>query len=131
MNEKIKHLEFIQNIITRMNSNSFTIKGWTVTVVSALLALYANNANAIYIFIAVVPTFIFWFLDAFYLTQERRFKHLYDDVVYNRITPIFSMHPKDNTVCYFEVLWAPTLIWLYWPIMGALILSGLLLCNII
>ena len=35
MNEnKLKHLEFIQNIITRMNSNSFVIKGWSITLVT-------------------------------------------------------------------------------------------------
>ena len=106
MEEKIKHLEFIQNIITRMNSNSFAIKGWMVTIVSALLALYANSNNEIFMFIAIVPTFIFWLLDAFYLAQERRFRCLYDDVIHDRITPVFSMKPKDNTVCYFEVLCA-------------------------
>ena len=29
--EQIKHLEFIQGIINRMNSNSFAIKGWAIT----------------------------------------------------------------------------------------------------
>ena len=41
--EKIKYLEFIQNIVTRMNQNSFMIKGWTVAIVSALLAVYADK----------------------------------------------------------------------------------------
>ena len=36
--DKLKHLEFIQNIITRMNTNSFLIKGWAVTIASAILA---------------------------------------------------------------------------------------------
>lgn len=33
--EKIKHLEFIQNIINRMNLNSFQIKEWMIMIVSA------------------------------------------------------------------------------------------------
>jgi hypothetical protein len=33
---KRKHLEFIQGVITRMNTSSFLIKGWTITLVSAL-----------------------------------------------------------------------------------------------
>ena len=41
-NNKIKHLEFIQSTITRMNQNSFQIKGWMITLVSALLAHYAR-----------------------------------------------------------------------------------------
>lgn len=131
MEEKIKHLEFIQNIITRMNSNSFTIKGWMITIVSALLALYANSSNEIFMFIAIVPVFIFWLLDAFYLTQERIFRCLYNDVIYDRITPVFSMKPKDNTVCYFEVLWSKTIWPLYLPIIVALFIGGLILNDIL
>lgn len=80
MENKIKHLEFIQTTITRMNQNSFQIKGWMITIVSALLALYANSGNAVYIFIAIVPAVVFWFLDAYYLQQERRFRGVYNDV---------------------------------------------------
>ena len=30
--EQAKHLEFVQNAVTRMASNSFLLKGWTVTI---------------------------------------------------------------------------------------------------
>ena len=63
MDNKIKHLEFIQSTITRMNQNSFQIKGWMITIVSALLALYARSEKKLYIFIAIVPAIVFWFLD--------------------------------------------------------------------
>ena len=79
--EKIQHLEFIQNIINRMNTNSFQIKEWMITIVSALLALYASGDNVTYIFVAIIPTFLFWYLDAYYLQQERKFRKLYDDVL--------------------------------------------------
>ena len=78
--EKIQHLEFIQNIINRMNSNSFQIKEWMITIVSALLAFYASSGNEIYIFVAVAPTLLFWYLDAYYLQQERGFRKLYNDI---------------------------------------------------
>ena len=77
---KIKHLELIQSVITRMNQNSFQIKGWMITIVSALLALYASSKNIVYICIAILPTFVFWFLDAYYLQQERKFRGVYNDV---------------------------------------------------
>ena len=51
MENKIKHLEFIQSTITRMNQNSFQIKGWMITLVSALLALYASSERVVYILI--------------------------------------------------------------------------------
>ena len=71
--EKIKHLEFIQNVITRMNTNSFQIKGWSIVVASALLAIYASTKDNYFFLVAVFPTLIFWFLDAYYLNQERKF----------------------------------------------------------
>lgn len=78
--EKIKHLEFIQNIITRMNTNSFQIKSWAVTIASALLAIYSSTKNHYFILVALFPIVVFWFLDTYYLTQERKFRGLYNDV---------------------------------------------------
>jgi len=39
------HLEFIQAIITRMGDNSFMVKGWCVTLISAIDALAAKDAS--------------------------------------------------------------------------------------
>jgi hypothetical protein len=79
MNEdKRKHLEFIQNVITRMSSNSFYIKGWTVTFVTALFALAAKDANPKYVLISYFAIPILWILDGFYLSQERQYRSLYD-----------------------------------------------------
>lgn len=43
--ERLKFLEFIQNIITRMNANSFQIKAMCIAVISALFAVYVANGN--------------------------------------------------------------------------------------
>lgn len=121
-NNKIKHLEFIQSTITRMNQNSFQIKGWMITLVSALLALYASSEKVVYILIAIVPTIMFWFLDAYYLQQERRFRGVYNDVA--------GLSPDDSRInvrefempiqkyqcgkyCYFNVLFSRTIFPLY------------------
>lgn len=77
---KEKHLEFIQNIITRMSQNSFLIKGWTITLVSALFALAAKDSNQKFVLVAYFPNVIFWLLDSYYLYQERLFRKLYDKV---------------------------------------------------
>ena len=92
----IQHLEFIQNIITRMNTNSFQIKELMITIVSALLALFASNVNenVLYIFVAIALTLIFWFLDSYYLQQERKYRGLYDDV---RELPIPENQQDDIT----------------------------------
>jgi hypothetical protein len=85
--EQIKHLEFIQGVITRMNSNSFQMKGWMVAIVSALLAIYASTQNNRFALVAVIPTLLFWGLDAYYLQQERKFRGLYNDVAGVSKTP--------------------------------------------
>ncbi|MEN9881470.1 MAG: hypothetical protein RLZZ308_653 [Candidatus Parcubacteria bacterium] len=35
---KRKYLEFIQNAISRMSSNLFYLKGWTITLIAGLYA---------------------------------------------------------------------------------------------
>ena len=77
---KLKHLEFIQDVITRMNANSFLIKGWSVTLVSALFALAAANANVRYAIVAYIPVIVFWLLDGFFIAQERQYRELYKTI---------------------------------------------------
>lgn len=80
MEGKLKHLEFIQNIITRMNSNSFMIKGWGVTLISALFALAAKDANIKYVFISYLVIPVFWILDGYFISQERQYRSLYKQI---------------------------------------------------
>lgn len=80
MDAKLKHLEFIQNVITRMNSNSFLIKGWTITLVSALFALAAKDANINFVLISYIVIPVFWILDGFFISIERQYRDLYNDV---------------------------------------------------
>jgi hypothetical protein len=80
LENKRKHLEFIQNVITRMNSNSFLIKGWAVTLVSALFALAAKDSNRMFVVISIIPTTAFWVLDGFFISCERKFRGLYKEV---------------------------------------------------
>lgn len=96
MEKKLKHLEFIQNVITRMNSNSFLIKGWTITLVSALFALAAKDANVNYVLVSYIAIPVFWVLDGFYISQERQYRDLYKEIAAKSETEInFSMDASD------------------------------------
>ena len=44
--KKIAHLEMIQGIVNRLSQNSFLLKGWTVVVVSGLLAVGAARTES-------------------------------------------------------------------------------------
>ncbi len=77
--DKRLHLELIQNVISRMATNSFSIKGWTVTLVAALMALSAATASdKLFFFIAYVPTFAFWILDSYFLSLEKIYRSIYN-----------------------------------------------------
>lgn len=80
MNSKLKHLEFLQNVISRMNSNSFLLKGWTVTIVSALFAVSKKDSDYRFLAIAYISIVTFWILDGYFLSQERQYRDLYKKV---------------------------------------------------
>jgi len=114
MEDKRKHLEFIQGIIARLANTSFLLKGWSITVVAGLFALGASERRASILALAVVLTVIFWFLDAFFLRQERLYRALYDQVRKKPEAEIdFSLDPSGFSCQYkwYKTLYSITL----WP----------------
>ena len=113
MESKVAHLQMIQAVITRMANNSFVIKGWSVTLVTALLALTAAaNGNVLYVYLACFPNFMFWALDAYFLRQERLFRKLYDHVRTSGEDVDFSMNTEPfmrHTKSIWSVAWSCTL----------------------
>lgn len=79
MSDKVAHLDMIQNTITRMGNNSFSLKEWSVGVMVAVYA-FAGGANAKAVIITIIPLIVFWTLDAYYLSQERKYRLLYEKV---------------------------------------------------
>lgn len=77
---RIAHLNMIQEVIKRMGSNAFLVKGWSITLVSALIALSITNKRIEIAYLAIIPALIFWGLDAYWLWQERLFRALYNHV---------------------------------------------------
>ena len=113
MENKVKHLEMIQAIINRMAGNSFLLKGWCVTLISALFALAAKDINTKFILVAYYPMLMFWILDAYFLRQERLFRKKYDEI---RKSPgnstDFSMNTstvKHQVDCWLKVAFSKTL----------------------
>jgi hypothetical protein len=126
--ERIKHLEMIQAIITRMNTNSFQLKGLSITIVAAILAIYAATQKVDFILIAIFPLIIFWFLDTYYLQMERKFRGLYNDVAGVTDDPqtiqLFEMRPDLYTggkYIYLRILFSKTIWPVYLPIIAILI----------
>ena len=98
MENKLKHLDMIQAVISRMASNSFALKGWAVTLMAGIFALASKDSDKMYFAIAFIPLIVFWFLDSYYLQQERLFRNLYNKVRIeeNDKKIDFSMNVKVN-----------------------------------
>ncbi len=91
---KIAHLEMVQNVITRMASNSFALKVLTVTLTAGVLAFTGavTDPSPTILLAALVPIVALWGLDAQYLRLERLFRRLYDAIRRGEVEEPFSMN---------------------------------------
>jgi len=112
----IKELGLIQDVIKRMASNSFLVKGWAISLVVATLLF---KGSQIQVFIAFIPLISFWILDAYYLRQERLYRRLYEWVIKNRKESdefLFDLNAnrfKDQVSSLTGVMFSETLIYFY------------------
>ncbi|MEV4291102.1 hypothetical protein AB0K40_36800 [Nonomuraea bangladeshensis] len=123
--ERIKHLEFIQAIVARLSANSFIIKGWTITTSSVFYAYVATKLDWRVAATSLLPVLSFWYLDSYFLRQERLFRCLYDDVrkAEMKTEPFsmdISMYRKGRST--FKVAFSRT-IWPFYFIIFAIGLS--------
>jgi hypothetical protein len=90
---KIAHLTMLQGVITRMGSNSFTLKTLSISFGAAFIAVIASakNPNFYYAIGAVVPIVMFWLMDAAYLRQERLYRRMYEAVRKDEEIELYSM----------------------------------------
>lgn len=106
--DKRKHLEMIQAVISRMGSNSFLFKGWSITIIAAVSAFAGGDSNPILMLIPVVSTLLFWSIDAYYLMNERAFRKLYEKVAQTDPKEIdFAMTPAKEYIGFKN--WIKTL----------------------
>src|SRR5438034_5904171 len=76
-----KRLDHLHAIVQRLATNSFTIKGWAVTVASAFLGFSIKDAKPSVALVGMIPIAIFWIIDAYYLAAERYFRDRYNEVL--------------------------------------------------
>ena len=81
-NDIEKFVDILQNNISRMGNNSSQCKNWCITITSALLVLgLKNECNHGIMWLMLLPTLLFWFLDSLYLQIEFAFRRLYSDFI--------------------------------------------------
>ena len=131
---KIRYLEMIQGIINRMAGNSFALKGWAVTLISGIFVLAGKVTDKMYFLVAYIPVVVFWFLDAYYLLQERLYRALYEKVrrINNEKDIDFSLKATSNEFesdknCFCSCLFSKTILGFYAPL--AVVCTGIIVIT--
>lgn len=122
---RIAHLSFIQGVVNRMGTNSFLLKGWSVTLVAAIFVLSAKDSDHKFVLLAYFPIFMFWVLDAYFLHQEKLFRKLYAAVASNKVHSdeftLDTMIVKDDVPNMSCVFFSKTLVFFHGSIVAIVI----------
>ena len=63
-----------------MYSISFLFYGWALSFVGGGFGLGGNGSNIHYVLISYIVIPVFWVLDGFYISIERQYRDLYNNV---------------------------------------------------
>jgi hypothetical protein len=92
-----KELDQIQSIISRMGANSFQCKGWAIGIVTIALAINKDSflLSGLQSLILLLPIFVFWYLDGFFLYTEKCYRDLSNDVIKKRFYKLEGTEHSD------------------------------------
>lgn len=122
----MKHLELIQGVIHRLAGNSFSLKRWSVLILTAFVILLAREPHSHNHWFILIPLAALWLLDGYYLAQERLYRGLYDQVREPETGDMaFSLRPEASVDLrlWFSAIVSCTV----WPLYGGFGVFALLL----
>ncbi|MDR3714518.1 MAG: hypothetical protein P4L51_17025 [Puia sp.] len=138
-----KELDLIQSVISRMAHNSFLIRGWAMTLLSALFAFGKDSIltkpdGAYYLAVIVLILIPFWWLDSFYLFQERIYRKIYRKVIHDpeaKDRVRYDLSPaqlNDHTDSVRSIMWLDQMKWFYLSFI-LLLLAGIIakMCKLL
>lgn len=108
---KVKNLEMIQGIISRMSNNSFMLKGWSITLDIGIFSLnFYTTEKRIFLLLYII-IIIFWGLDSYYLKLERQYRYLYNMCLNDEIDR-FDLNIKgksaEKEIGFYQCLFSKT-----------------------
>ncbi len=128
----VEELKILQGIINRMVQNSLECKKWTLALVVGVLSLKIEAISNFYgLCVLGVLLLCFWFLDAYYLKQERLFREQYQWLIKNRLKTderLFEALPVQKTCQLMQLLSAMFSVSLFPYLVLALCLVGYGFC---
>ncbi|WP_061711964.1 HIT family protein [Kocuria palustris] len=94
--DRRKHLDYIQAVVTRQSAASSSAKGWLLPIVTATFGFALTQHSWALAALGMVAIVLFAYLDANYLRSEKEFRRLYNTVARStRKVPLFTLDPVD------------------------------------
>jgi hypothetical protein len=127
-----KHLEFLQAAITRMAGNSSLVKGWSITLTTAIVGLAVKEGGRDFVLIGLLPVLVFALLDAFYLALEKGFRDRFKIAAATYVagdSPDFDMSSGFTTAALFKAICRPAVFLVHGLLVIVLVATYLLLCR--
>src|SRR4051812_20224564 len=75
---RVKHLEMVQAVVSRLGNYGATLKTYCITITTAICGVAITLKLPLVFLLALLAILAFAALDAQYLRLERRFRCLYD-----------------------------------------------------
>lgn len=99
----IAHLSMIQGIIGRMSGFSASAKNFCITICAAIIAVGFQNGAPMLSWAALGVVVLFFLMDTYYLSLERRYREFYEEVTKRSADaePDLSMKAERLTISHF------------------------------
>lgn len=91
--KKVEYLQMIQEPIGRMSTTSAIFKGFSATLVVGMVTILDSKINIFSIISSIFFVIVFALLDTYYLSLERKFRLLFEEVRKGQHPIDFSMKP--------------------------------------
>lgn len=117
MDYKVKHLEMIQAVITRLAGNSFQTKQWALALLGVIWGITLKKESTEPVaecYLTCLLILMFWTLSSYYLQQERIFRKMYERAVKDSTNEnrCFALTPtpkdKSQVSCLFSIMFSIT-----------------------
>ena len=127
----IANINLLQGIITRLANNSASSKTWCLTLTGALVSLTGATHVPGIITFALVPIVIFGFIDTMYLSQEKAYRDLYNQLVGKIRDGSYSLSNvfEAKAPLKFGHVIKSLISWSIFPVYGGLIVMYFIACN--
>lgn len=127
-NKRITYLQMIQGAIERMSTVSAIFKGFAATVFTGMTAISFTEVKSLILLLSLIPVFCFALMDIYYLSLEKRYRYLYEQVRTENKMITFSLTPPPlKELKEYCIIWKCIKSFSILPFYGLLIILGVVI----